>query len=126
MQGEPRPRAACFRVARWRAARSTPLPNAIHPRDCLQQSTERNRQQRDAIPAWRRCILWLALRLLYRQAAANEPQTGSLTTEDLYMNILPRFFSVTLALLVGSGGAYANGYDETIERFKHAGESAVF
>jgi lipid-binding SYLF domain-containing protein len=42
------------------------------------------------------------------------------------MNILPRFFSVMLALLLGSGVAYANEYDETIELFKHAGESAVF
>src|ERR1700683_4509116 len=42
------------------------------------------------------------------------------------MNILPRFFGVTLALLLGSGVAYANEYDDTIELFKHAGESAVF
>src|SRR5260221_7552628 len=42
------------------------------------------------------------------------------------MNILPRLFCVTLALLLGSRVAYANEYDETIERFKHAGESGVF
>src|ERR1700731_1371959 len=42
------------------------------------------------------------------------------------MNILPRFFGVTLTLLLGSGVAYANEYDDTIELFKHAGESAVF
>ena len=54
------------------------------------------------------------------------PQTCSSTTKDLYMNILPRFFGMTLALLLGSGAAYANEYDETIELFKHAGESAVF
>jgi lipid-binding SYLF domain-containing protein len=55
-----------------------------------------------------------------------EPQTCSSTSKDLYMNILPRFLNVTLALLLGSGAAYANEYDETIELFKHAGESAVF
>ena len=42
------------------------------------------------------------------------------------MNNPPRFLSVTLALLLGSSAAYANKYDETIDRFKHAGESAVF
>jgi lipid-binding SYLF domain-containing protein len=42
------------------------------------------------------------------------------------MTILPRFFALTLALLMGSGAAYANEYDETIELFKHAGESANF
>src|SRR5258707_15431861 len=41
------------------------------------------------------------------------------------MNTLPRFFGMTLALLLGSGVAYAND-DETIELFKHGGESAVF
>src|SRR5580658_9531309 len=43
-----------------------------------------------------------------------------------HMTILPRLFGVTLALLLGSGVAYANEYDDTIELFKHAGESAVF
>ncbi|MGO9935471.1 MAG: YSC84-related protein [Steroidobacteraceae bacterium] len=42
------------------------------------------------------------------------------------MTILPRFFGMTLALLLGSGAAYADEYDQTIELFKHAGESAVF
>src|SRR5277367_5251447 len=42
------------------------------------------------------------------------------------MSILVRFFSVTLGLLLGSVAAYANEYDETIELFKHAGESSVF
>ena len=42
------------------------------------------------------------------------------------MNIPLRFFSVTLALLLASAVAHANEYDRTIERFKHAGESAVF
>jgi lipid-binding SYLF domain-containing protein len=45
---------------------------------------------------------------------------------DFYMTMLPRFFAVTLTLLLGSGVAYANEYDDTIELFKHAGESAVF
>ena len=31
-----------------------------------------------------------------------------------------------MALLLGSGVAYANEYDETIELFQDAGESAVF
>src|ERR1700685_4563188 len=42
------------------------------------------------------------------------------------MTLVPRFFSVALALLLGSGVTYATEYDETIELFKHAGESAVF
>ena len=50
----------------------------------------------------------------------------SSTTKDLHMTILPRFFGMTLALLLGSGAAYADEYDQTIELFKHAGESAVF
>src|SRR5580658_10190394 len=52
--------------------------------------------------------------------------TCSSTTKDFHMTILPRFFGVTLALMLGSGVAYANEYDETIQLFKHAGESAVF
>jgi len=46
--------------------------------------------------------------------------------KGLHMTILPRVFAVTLALLLGSGVAYANEYDDTIGLFKHAGESAVF
>ncbi len=42
------------------------------------------------------------------------------------MTILPRFFGVMLALLSGSGVAYAGEYEKTIDLFKHAGESAVF
>src|SRR5271155_2268988 len=42
------------------------------------------------------------------------------------MTLLPRFFNVALALLLVSGVAYANEPHETIELFKHAGESAVF
>src|SRR4029077_2067916 len=42
------------------------------------------------------------------------------------MNILPRFFSMTLALALSLSVALANESDATIERFKHAGESAVF
>src|SRR5580658_649345 len=42
------------------------------------------------------------------------------------MIALSRFLSVPLVLLLGSGVAYANEYEETIQLFKHAGESAVF
>ena len=42
------------------------------------------------------------------------------------MSMLPRFFGVMLALSLGPVAAFANDYDETIELFKHAGESAVF
>jgi hypothetical protein len=65
----------------------------------------------------------------FGQAAAQcrfEPQTRSSITKDFYMNIRPPIFGVTLAILLGSGVAYADEYDETIELFKHAGESAVF
>jgi lipid-binding SYLF domain-containing protein len=55
-----------------------------------------------------------------------EPPNFSSTTRDLHMTMLPRFFGVILALSLGSGVASANEYDETIELFKHAGESAVF
>ncbi|MDB6087165.1 MAG: hypothetical protein JWN43_5046 [Gammaproteobacteria bacterium] len=37
-----------------------------------------------------------------------------------------RWFGATLALLLGIGVAYANKYDDTIELFRHAGESEVF
>jgi hypothetical protein len=42
------------------------------------------------------------------------------------MTILSRFLGVALPLLLGSGVIHANEYDETIEVFKHGGESAVF
>src|ERR1700761_4999392 len=42
------------------------------------------------------------------------------------MTFQPRFLAVTLAILLGSGAAYADDYDDTIGLFKHAGESAVF
>lgn len=42
------------------------------------------------------------------------------------MTILPRFFGVTLAVLLGTGAAHAEEYAETIDLFKQAGESAVF
>jgi lipid-binding SYLF domain-containing protein len=38
----------------------------------------------------------------------------------------PRFLGLTLALSLGTGVAYASKYDETIELFKHAGDSALF
>jgi lipid-binding SYLF domain-containing protein len=38
----------------------------------------------------------------------------------------PRFLGFTLALSLGIGVAYASKYDETIELFKHAGDSALF
>src|ERR1700720_2269075 len=61
-----------------------------------------------------------------RRLRTIEPQSLALNYQDLNMNILPGFFGVTLAFLLGSGVAYANEFDETIQRFKHAGESAVF
>jgi lipid-binding SYLF domain-containing protein len=42
------------------------------------------------------------------------------------MTTMPRLISVTLALLLGSGAVFADEFDETIELFKNAGESAVF
>lgn len=42
------------------------------------------------------------------------------------MTIRTRFFGVMLASSLVFGVAHANGYDETIALFKHAGESAVF
>jgi lipid-binding SYLF domain-containing protein len=63
---------------------------------------------------------------LWAGAHTFEPQACSSTTKDLNMNNLPRFFGVTLVLLLGSGVTYADEYDKTIELFKHAGESAVF
>ncbi len=46
--------------------------------------------------------------------------------KDAYMTIVPRFSGVMLTLLLSFGVAHADEYDETIELFKHAGESAVF
>src|SRR3984885_15627051 len=43
-----------------------------------------------------------------------------------HMTIPCRLFGVTLTLLLGSGLAHADKYDDTIALFKHAGESAVF
>jgi lipid-binding SYLF domain-containing protein len=42
------------------------------------------------------------------------------------MTLLPWILSATLVLLLESGVARADEYDETIDLFKHAGESAVF
>jgi lipid-binding SYLF domain-containing protein len=42
------------------------------------------------------------------------------------MTRMPRIIAMTSALLVGTGVAYANTDGDTIEIFKHAGESAVF
>ena len=42
------------------------------------------------------------------------------------MTIPPRFLGVALTLLLGSGVASADAYDDTIELFKHSGESSVF
>jgi hypothetical protein len=42
------------------------------------------------------------------------------------MTLPLRCFGVTLALLLGSGVAHADPYEDTIAVFKHAGESAVF
>lgn len=42
------------------------------------------------------------------------------------MSIRLRFFGMTLTLLLGSGLVHADQYDDSIELFKHAGESAVF
>ena len=42
------------------------------------------------------------------------------------MKIMTRFLGVTSALCVGIGVAHAAEYSDTIELFKHAGESAVF
>ena len=43
-----------------------------------------------------------------------------------HKTIRPRLFGATLTLLLGSGAAHADKYDDTIALFKHAGESAVF
>jgi lipid-binding SYLF domain-containing protein len=55
-----------------------------------------------------------------------EPEISSSIAKGISMAILPRFFSLTLGLLLGSVAAYADESHETIELFRHAGESAVF
>ena len=42
------------------------------------------------------------------------------------MRSIPRTLGVTLSLCLGIGAAHASPYDDTIELFKQAGESAVF
>jgi len=42
------------------------------------------------------------------------------------MTMLPWIFRTMVVLLLGSGVAYADEYDDTIDLFKHAGESALF
>ena len=42
------------------------------------------------------------------------------------MNKFRCLFGVTLTLSLGCGASYAGEYDETMDLFKHAGESAVF
>ena len=42
------------------------------------------------------------------------------------MKIAPLLAALTSALLLASGAAHAGKYEDTIELFKHAGESAVF
>jgi lipid-binding SYLF domain-containing protein len=42
------------------------------------------------------------------------------------MTMLPLIFRTMVALVLGSGVAYADQYDDTIDLFKHAGESALF
>src|SRR5450755_2545835 len=42
------------------------------------------------------------------------------------MKIMIPFLGVTSSLLLGLGVAHASKYSDTIELFKHAGESAVF
>jgi lipid-binding SYLF domain-containing protein len=42
------------------------------------------------------------------------------------MKITTRFLGMTPALLLATGVAYADKYSDTVELFKHAGESAVF
>jgi lipid-binding SYLF domain-containing protein len=42
------------------------------------------------------------------------------------MTIMTQLLGATFSLLLGTSVAYASKYDETVELFKHAGESAVF
>jgi len=42
------------------------------------------------------------------------------------MTIKTQILGATISLVLGTSVAYANKYDETVELFKHAGESAVF
>jgi lipid-binding SYLF domain-containing protein len=47
------------------------------------------------------------------------PKTSSMTAAT-------RLAGVLVMLLLGQGAAHADAYDDTVELFKHAGESAVF
>jgi lipid-binding SYLF domain-containing protein len=42
------------------------------------------------------------------------------------LKIIVRFFSLASVLVLGTGVVHAGTYGDTIELFKHAGESAVF
>jgi len=42
------------------------------------------------------------------------------------MKVTTRFWGITSALLLATGAAHADKYSDTVELFKHAGESAVF
>jgi lipid-binding SYLF domain-containing protein len=42
------------------------------------------------------------------------------------MKIIARFFGLATALLLGTGVVHADTYSDTIQLFKHAGESAIF
>jgi lipid-binding SYLF domain-containing protein len=48
------------------------------------------------------------------------------SSKDIQMKITTLLLASTFSLILGTSVAYASEYDETIELFKHAGESAVF
>jgi lipid-binding SYLF domain-containing protein len=48
------------------------------------------------------------------------------SSKDIQMKIMTLLLASTFSLILGTSVVYANEYDETIELFKHAGESAVF
>ena len=48
------------------------------------------------------------------------------SSKDIQMKIMTLLLASTFSLILGTSAAYASEYDETIELFKHAGESAVF
>jgi lipid-binding SYLF domain-containing protein len=48
------------------------------------------------------------------------------SSKDTQMKIMTLLLASTFSLILGTSVAYASEYDETIELFKHAGESAVF
>jgi lipid-binding SYLF domain-containing protein len=48
------------------------------------------------------------------------------SSKDIQMKIMTLLLASTFSLILGTSVAYASEYDETIELFKHAGESAVF